>query len=93
MSAKKASIDTDLSPSFELRLERLEAISEQMRSSDIGLEHASALFEEGIILARGLEKDLSQVERRIEILVNEPVEPGEKPILELFPELETKQPS
>lgn len=88
MSVKKSPIDTDLAPSFEVRLERLETISEQMRSSDIGLEQASALFEEGIILARGLEKDLAQVERRIEILVNEPGEPGEKPVLELFPELE-----
>lgn len=38
-------------------------------------------------LARQLEKELSRVERKVEVLVNEPDEPGEEPILELFPEL------
>ena len=46
------------------------------------------LFEEGIALAKGLEKDLSKVERRIEILVNQPEQLNEKPNLELFPELD-----
>jgi len=38
-------------------------------------------------LARQLEKELSRVERKVEVLVNEPDEPGEEPVLELFPEL------
>ena len=44
-------------------------------------------FEEGMRLAKQLEKDLSRVERKVEILVNEPDEPEEEPVLELFPEL------
>lgn len=72
---------------FEQRLERLEAISDQMRRGDIDLEAATALFEEGIELARGLEKDLARVERRIEIVVSENAAEGGKPALELFPEL------
>lgn len=44
-------------------------------------------FEEGMRLAKQLEKELSRVERKVEILVNEPEEPGEEPVLELFPEL------
>ena len=44
-------------------------------------------FEEGMRLAKQLEKDLSKVERKVEILVNEPDEPDEEPVLELFPEL------
>jgi exodeoxyribonuclease VII small subunit len=76
------------SESFEQRLRRLEEISEQIRGGDIELEKASAMFEEGIALARSLEKELSSVEGRIEKLVKAPSEPGEKPVLELFPELD-----
>jgi len=72
---------------FEERLARLETLSDRIRAGEVSLEEASALFEEGIKLARGLEKDLERVERKIEILVNQPTEPDEKPILELFPEL------
>lgn len=82
----KAKTETPAEEGFETRLERLETISDAMRRGDLGLEEATKLFEEGIALARNLEKDLARVERRIEILVNEPVE-GEKPVLELFPEL------
>ena len=44
-------------------------------------------FEEGIQLARTLEKDLAKVERKIEILVNQADSPEEKPVMELFPDL------
>jgi len=84
MSKTKA--ENNAEEGFETRLERLETISDAMRRGDLGLEEATRLFEEGIGLARGLEKDLARVERRIEILVNEPVE-GQRPVLELFPEL------
>ena len=94
MSAKKISVAPDNAetaagsrPTFEERLARLEEISDQLRKGQLGLEAATGLFEEGIVLARGLEKDLSQIERRVEILVNTPDAPGEKPVLELFPEL------
>ena len=83
----KTKVETTAATAFETRLERLESISDAMRRGDLGLEEATGLFEEGIALARGLEQDLARVERRIEILVNEPVAEGEKPVLELFPEL------
>jgi exodeoxyribonuclease VII small subunit len=73
--------------SFEDRLARLEEISEQLRRGQLALEAATGLFEEGITLARGLEKELSRIERQVEILINAPDAPGETPILELFPEL------
>ena len=44
--------------SFEERLERLEQISQQIRDGEIPLEKAAELFEEGVTLARGLEKEL-----------------------------------
>lgn len=74
---------------FEDRLKRLEEISDQLRKGSLGLEESARLFEEGIKLARGLEKDLAKLERRIEILVKEPAAEGEKPVLELFPELDS----
>jgi exodeoxyribonuclease VII small subunit len=55
---------------FEERLERLEALGDEIRKSDIPLDDAIKAFEEGIKLARALEKDLEKVESRIEILMN-----------------------
>ena len=70
---------------FEERLERLEALGEQIRRSDIPLDAALAAFEEGIKLARTLEKDLEKVESRIEILMNNAeAQAEEAPELELF---------
>jgi exodeoxyribonuclease VII small subunit len=70
---------------FEERLEHLEELGEQVRRSDIPLNDALAAFEEGIKLARDLEKDLERIESRIEILVNgDSSETSEKPELELF---------
>ncbi|MDR2803108.1 MAG: exodeoxyribonuclease VII small subunit [Treponema sp.] len=70
---------------FEARLEHLEKLGEQVRKSDIPLNEALAAFEEGIKLARSLEKELEKIEGRIEILVNSDSEDdGGKPELELF---------
>jgi exodeoxyribonuclease VII small subunit len=75
---------------FEKRLEKLEQIGEQIKQGDLELEKSIALFEEGIKLAKSLEKELSKIERKIEILINEPGKTGEAPKLELFPELDEK---
>jgi exodeoxyribonuclease VII small subunit len=70
---------------FEERLTRLENLGEAIRKSDLPLEEALKAFEEGVKLARSLEKDLEKVESRIEILMNEPeAKAGEPPELELF---------
>ena len=72
---------------FEERLSRLEEINTRIKSGG-DLDESLKLFEEGVKLAKGLEKDLMKVERKIELLVNEPVkDEGEEPNLELFPEL------
>ena len=73
--------------SFEDRLKRLEEISRQIRDGEIPLEKAAELFEEGVTLARGLEKELNRIDRKVQQLINEPTDLGEKPVLELFPEL------
>lgn len=76
---------------FEERLEQLEEIAARMRSGELPLDDAVKEFEAGIQLARGLEKDLAKIEKRVEILVNKPGSEDEKPVLELFPELDELQ--
>lgn len=71
---------------FEERLSELEELNEKMKGGEIPLGEAVGLFERGIKLAKSLEKDLSKIERRVEILVNEPETPEEEPNLELFSE-------
>ncbi len=69
---------------FEERLARLEKLAEKLHEGKLPLEEAVALFEEGMKLAQSLEKDLSRVERRVEILTREPATEEEEPNLELF---------
>ncbi|MDR1949120.1 MAG: exodeoxyribonuclease VII small subunit [Spirochaetaceae bacterium] len=70
---------------FEERLERLETLGEKIRKPDVPLDEALKAFEEGIKLARSLEKDLEKVESRIEILMNAPeAKADEDPELGLF---------
>lgn len=69
---------------FEERLGRLEELSENIRDPDISLEDALACFEEGIKLAKNLEKDLDKIEGKIQILMNQPASPDDKPELDLF---------
>ena len=57
--------------SFEERLERLEELGDEIRKSDIPLDEAIKAFEEGVKLARTLEKDLEKIESRIEMLMND----------------------
>jgi exodeoxyribonuclease VII small subunit len=70
---------------FEERLSRLEELGERIRKSDIPLDDALKAFEEGIKLARALEKDLDKIEGKIQLLMNGADAPSdEKPELELF---------
>ncbi|MDR1105526.1 MAG: exodeoxyribonuclease VII small subunit [Treponema sp.] len=70
---------------FEERLLRLEELVEKIRSPDIPLDEAIKAFEEGIKLSRTLEKDLSKVESRVELLMNNAeAQADESPELGLF---------
>jgi exodeoxyribonuclease VII small subunit len=82
--------------SFEDRFNRLEILSEKLREGKIPLEEAVSIFEEGMKLAKDLEKELAKIERKVEILVNEPEKKGSagagiEPVLELFPEEENTE--
>ena len=76
---------------FEQRLERLEHLAEKLRDGKIPLEDAVAIFEEGMKLSKSLEKDLARVERRVEILTEEPAGEDAEPGLALFPELDEEE--
>lgn len=58
--------------SFEQKLEKLEEISTNIKQSDISLEDALKNFEEGIKIAKILEKELDAMEGKIQILMNNP---------------------
>ena len=77
---------------FEERLQRLEQLGDELRQGNLPIDQAMARFEEGITLARALERDLSKIERRIEILVNEPERSGAAPALEPFPVVDADEP-
>jgi len=72
---------------FEERLERLEEISELIRDGKLPIENALELFEEGMKLSKSLEKELTRIERRVEVLTNQPETAEDTPVFELFPEL------
>jgi len=78
--------------SFEERLERLEELGDEIRRTDIPLEDAIKAYEEGIKLYRALEKELKEIESRVEIVMNDTVgdddseedSADEGPVLGLF---------
>jgi exodeoxyribonuclease VII small subunit len=54
---------------FEERLDRLEELAARIKEPDLPLEEAVAVFEEGIKLSKGLERDLDKIQGKVEILL------------------------
>lgn len=74
---------------FEENLEKLNTLCEKIKERDTPLEETVNSFEEGIKLASSLEKELKKVEKRVEILINQPdIKTDEKPELGLFDNVE-----
>ena len=73
---------------FEEKLQRLEELSTAIKKNDVSLEDALKYFEEGITLAKGMEKELDKIEGKIQILTNQPVQPETKPEMDLFSAIE-----
>ena len=70
---------------FEAKLQKLEKLTSQIKQPDIPLEEALKNFEDGIKLAKSMEKELEKVEAKIQILMNEPLKnEGSEPELDLF---------
>ncbi|MFI3257780.1 MAG: exodeoxyribonuclease VII small subunit [Spirochaetales bacterium] len=73
---------------FEERLERLEKLGNDIKSTDVKLEDALKIFEEGIVLAKGMEKELDKIEGKIHKLMNQPTVASDKPEIDLFTGIE-----
>jgi len=58
---------------FEENLAKLEQLTADIKRSDISLEEALKDFEEGMKLASGMEKQLNEIEGKVQILMNEPL--------------------
>ena len=72
-------------PTLEEKLHKLEVLGEEIRRTDIPLDDALKAFEEGIKLAKSLEKELEKIQNRIEILMSgTEAKSSESPELELF---------
>lgn len=76
---------------FETNLRRLEELTAAIKQQDISLEDALKDFEEGITLAKKMEKELNTIEGKIQILMNgEEATPAKQkaketaPVLDLF---------
>ncbi len=70
---------------FESNLAKLEELTNDIKRTDISLEDALKDFEEGIKLAKTLEKDIEKIEGKIQILMNQPVpNSADTPELDLF---------
>ena len=86
MAAKRnPAADTGEAPSFEVALDRLETIVEELEGGNLTLDESIKRYEEGVKLSRLLGRTLDQAEKRIERLVaaadgsasTEPMELGE----------------
>lgn len=72
---------------FEKSLTRLEEVVKRLESTDLSLDEAMKLFEEGVRLSRDCQKQLEEAEGRVEILLKkadgkiaaEPFEPEDEP--------------
>jgi len=60
--------ETHKAPTFEQNLDRLEGIVKKLEESELPLEEALKLFEEGMALSEGCRKQLEEAEHRVEIL-------------------------
>lgn len=54
---------------FEKSLARLEEVVKRLESTDLPLDEAMRLFEEGVKLSRDCQKQLEEAEGRVEILL------------------------
>ena len=56
---------------FEVALEELERVVEQLESGNLSLEDALAAFEKGVGLVKHCNQKLSEVEKKLELLIKD----------------------
>ncbi|GAA0351026.1 exodeoxyribonuclease VII small subunit [Bacillus horti] len=57
--------------SFEEAMDKLETIVDQLEAGEVPLEQAIELFQEGMKLSQACHQKLEQVEKKVQILVEE----------------------
>lgn len=57
--------------SIEEDIKKMEEITNKLKVGETPLEESLKLFEEGITIAKRVEKNLSEMERKVEILTSE----------------------
>lgn len=85
-SATNKAAETPRKGDFEKSLARLEEVVKRLESTDLSLDEAMKLFEEGVKLSRDCQKQLEEAEGRVEILLKkadgkigaEPFEPEDE---------------
>jgi exodeoxyribonuclease VII small subunit len=65
------STENPTTPPFEIALQNLEDLVEQIESGDLALEDALAAFEKGVSLVKYCNQKLSEIEQKIELLVRD----------------------
>ena len=68
-SANSKPAEAAKKPDFERSLGRLEEVVKRLESTDLSLDEAMKLFEEGVKLSRDCQKQLEEAEGRVEILL------------------------
>ncbi len=61
----------DTAPPFEEGMERLEQLVGELEGGELPLERALGAFEEGVGLARALDRQLDEAAQRVEVLLRE----------------------
>lgn len=70
--------------SFEMKITKLEELSKTLQDPSTDLQQAVQIYEEGMKLANEIDKELSKIERRIEIVTSKPGESPEGIITEQY---------
>lgn len=70
--------------SFEMKITKLEELSKTLQDPSTDLQQAVQIYEEGMKLANEIDKELSKIERRIEIVTSKPGESPEGVITEQY---------
>ena len=58
-------------PNFEVSLQRLEEIVDELEKGNVPLEQALKLFDEGLKLSSSCRKELEEAEGKVEILLRQ----------------------
>ena len=85
--AHKEAVDKN----FESALEELEQVVEQLESGELSLEDSLSAFEKGVGLVRFCNQKLSEVEKKIELLVKDKEGKLQLKVLADLPEKENGQ--